>query len=412
LRCFASLHGFENNVHRRFSISHQHSEIVMKLAASLLVLLLAAPVAASILHAQCNDPAVLITGGVTSFDPGNATQTAELYDPKTDTFIQVGEMIDARVEHTATRLLDGSVLVVGGFALAGGSALASAELFDSATKTFRLAANMHEDRAGHAATRLPSGNVLISGGSSLPGTNPALSSAEIYNWRRGFFRRTGSMIVPRVGHNATLLTTGKVLVVDGDPTGGTAGELFDPATQSFTRTAGDMSAAHDTATGLVSGKVLVAGDTGLAGQPADLYDPVSDSFRLTHGLFPFAASATTATRLLNGRVLFTGGFAFRYESNGAFLYFPYGQGFGQRYSSLPSHEMSVPRVDHTATRLPNGKVLIAGGWACALGLICLDTGYQIFATAELYDPATQTFTPTNGLMTTPRYGHTATLICR
>jgi hypothetical protein len=220
------------------------------------------------------------------------------------------------------------------------------------------------------------------------------------------------MIVPRVGHNATLLTTGKVLVVDGDPTGGTAGELFDPATQSSTRTAGDMSAAHDTATGLVSGKVLVAGDTGLAGQPADLYDPVSDSFRLTHGLFPFAASATTATRLLNGRVLFTGGFAFRYESNGAFLYFPYGQGFGQRYSSLPSHEMSVPRVDHTATRLPNGKVLIAGGWACAPGLICLDTGYQIFATAELYDPATQTFTPTKGLMTTPRYGHTATLICR
>ncbi|MGZ6242591.1 MAG: kelch repeat-containing protein, partial [Candidatus Binataceae bacterium] len=71
-----------------------------------------------------------------------------------------------------------------------------------------------------------------------------------------------------------------------------------------------------------------------------------------------------------------------------------------------------PRVDHTATRLPNGKVLIAGGWACAPGLICLDTGYQVFATAELYDPATQTFTPTKGLMTTPRYGHTATLICR
>jgi len=385
----------------------------MKFAASLLVLLLAVPAAVSVLHAQCNDPAVLITGGVTSFDSGNATQTAELYDPETDNFIQVGEMIDARVEHTATRLLDGSVLVVGGFAVAGGSALASAELFDPATKTFRFAANMHEDRAEHAATRLPSGNVLVSGGISLPGITPALSSAEIYNWRRGYFRRTGSMIVPRVGHNATLLTTGKVLVVDGDPTGGTAGELFDPATQSFTRTAGDMSAAHDTATTLVSGKVLVAGDTGLTGQPADLYDPVSDSFRLTHGLFPFAASATAATRLLNGRVLFTGGFAFRYESDGAFLYFPYGQGFGQRYSSLPSHEMSVPRVDHTATRLPDGRVLIAGGWACAPpGIVCTDTGYQVFATAELYDPASQTFTPTKGLMTMPRYGHTATLICR
>ena len=127
----------------------------MKFAASLLVLLLAAPLAASILHAQCNDPAVLITGGVTSFDPGTATETAELYDPKTDTFIQVGEMNDARVEHTATRLLDGSVLGGRRFASAGGSALASAELFDPATKTFTIAANMHEDRAEHAATRLP-----------------------------------------------------------------------------------------------------------------------------------------------------------------------------------------------------------------------------------------------------------------
>ena len=176
--------------------------------------------------------------------------------------------------------------------------------------------------------------------------------------------------------------------------------------------AGDMSAAHDTATDWSMAKCWSPA-TPASPVSRPTHDPVSDSFRLTRGLFPFAASATTATRLLNGRVLFSGGFAFRYESDGAFLYFPYGQGFGQRYSSLPSHEMSVPRVNHTATRLPDGKVLIAGGWACAPpGVVCLNTDYRIFATAELCDPATQTFTPTKGLMTTPRYGHTATLIWR
>jgi len=64
--------------------------------------------------------------------------------------------------------------------------------------------------------------------------------------------------------------------------------------------------------------------------------------------------------------------------------------------------MTIPRAEHSATLLPNGKVLIAGGYSPAA------PGLTV-ATAELYDPSTGTFTPT-GRMTTARAGHSAVLL--
>ena len=62
--------------------------------------------------------------------------------------------------------------------------------------------------------------------------------------------------------------------------------------------------------------------------------------------------------------------------------------------------LGTARDVHTATLLPNGKVLVAGGF---------DDGFQALSSAELYDPATGTWTAT-GSLGTARYRHTATLL--
>jgi Galactose oxidase, central domain len=67
--------------------------------------------------------------------------------------------------------------------------------------------------------------------------------------------------------------------------------------------------------------------------------------------------------------------------------------------------MTVPRVSHTATLLPDGRVLIAGGYSGIAG----GSFAGASATAELYDPSTGTFTST-GQMSTPRFWHSAALL--
>ncbi len=67
----------------------------------------------------------------------------------------------------------------------------------------------------------------------------------------------------------------------------------------------------------------------------------------------------------------------------------------------PTSDMNVPRSGHTATLLLNGQVLISGG---------MERNGVYFKSAELYDPSTGKFTSTNRDMTTERVGHTATLL--
>jgi hypothetical protein len=119
----------------------------------------------------------------------------------------------------------------------------------------------------------------------------------------------------------------------------------------------------------------------------------------TTGQLTTARSAHTATLLPNGKVLVAGGWATLAGWpvwSSAELYDP------SMHTFALTGAMAVPRFEHTATLLPTGKVLIAGGSSVV-------NGNSSLASTELYDPSTGTFTAASN-MTTARFFHTATLL--
>jgi WD40 repeat protein len=331
------------------------------------------------------DNKVLVAYGSNSSSYTEATgyvglSSIEVYDPGTGTFTEiVGEDGAGIFGHTATLLPNGKILLAGGFVNSvwdyGGSASDNgASLYDSTTGVFSGTGNMTANRGDHTATLLANGKVLIAGGADQDPTGTGLASAELYDPSTGTFTQTGSMAVGRYLHTATLLQSGKVLIVGGAITSASdpvaTAEVYDPATGAFTMT-GAMATARErhTATLLADGRVLIAGGTTSAGTAdssptatVEIYDPSTGSFSVT-GSMAEARTFHTATLLPNGKVLVAGGD----ENSTAEVYDP-----ATGYFSITGG-MEIGRSGHTATLLPNGSVLVAGGGIFA-GL----------ASAELY----------------------------
>jgi hypothetical protein len=276
---------------------------------------------------------VLVTGGFSDAGRGPALISVELYDPVTGTWTATGDMMQARGGHTATLLPDGRLLVAGGIECCAnrvvGDRLASAELYDPITGTWTATEEMIQARDGHTATLLPDGRVLVAGG----GGGDRLSSAELYDPVTGTWAATGDMTEPYLGHTATLLLDGTVLVAGGDAPSG-------PGARAWPH--------------------------------AELYDPVTGTWDATHGMIT-PRLGHTATLLPDGRVLVSGGGVDGGPEsallNEAEVYFPVSGIW------VPIGDMIERRSGHMATLLPDGRVLVVGGYGSEL------------QSAELYGPA-------------------------
>jgi len=324
-----------------------------------------------------------------------------------------GSMVTPREGHTATLLLDGSVLVVGGFAGSSAASLASAELYDPVTATWAATGSMTATRIEHTATLLSDGRVLVAGGTPADFSALTFASAELYDPATGTWTATGDMTEPHLGHVATLLPDGRVLVAGGLELTGkhslsdryarvASAELYDPVTGTWTATRDMAQARHGhSATLLPNGLVLVAGGYDRHRLPsAELYDPVSGTWTPTGDMTePYGGH--TATLLPDGTVLVAGGDVPRgggaVGSAHAALYDP------ATGAWTAIGDMRTAPLGHTATLLPDGRVLVSGGKAYG------GPEAPRFDDAELYDPVTGTWTATAD-MTQARDSHTATLL--
>ncbi|MFH0899038.1 MAG: kelch repeat-containing protein [Pseudomonadota bacterium] len=120
---------------------------------------------------------VLVAGGCSIHNDLVALSSAELFDPMTNTWSEVASMTNARYYHTATLLSDGRVLIAGGYSFPDpnvsktGGFLSSAEVYDPEANTWSPAPSMNKQRLWHTATLLLDGRVIVVGGGYWSGNN-------------------------------------------------------------------------------------------------------------------------------------------------------------------------------------------------------------------------------------------------
>jgi hypothetical protein len=166
-----------------------------------------------------NDGRVLVAGGEDYNNNTTPTDSAQIYDPATNSWSDVAPLPLARYRHTATLLNNGMVLMTGGrddtdsFNTFVGFSIEYAAVYDPVNDIWNFGNIMSSQRAGHSATLLSDGTVLVAGGEDSSGNS--LSSAELYDPLGNSWSDAGSMASARYNHSALLLPNNMVLVTGG-----------------------------------------------------------------------------------------------------------------------------------------------------------------------------------------------------
>lgn len=300
---------------------------------------------------------VLLTGGCAQANCDAVQHSAELFDPGAGRYLAAGAMREARVSHAAAALADGRVLVTGGWT--GASVTNAVEVFDPAARRFQPAMSMATPRMDGAATTLADGRVLITGGAVR--TNQPTATTELFDPATGRMQPAGAMRTARAHHGAARLRDGRVLVVGGLTGRNVAtgmAEIYDPATGTFTPTGPlNQPRCKLAALPLPDGRVMViAGSTDCDDRrrlaTTEIWAPATGRFEagpsLQNARYKIAGAAAVLT---NGDVLIAG------NANDVESWTPGTPAFITLRGGLGG-ELSFS----TATALPDGRALIAGGY--------------------------------------------------
>lgn len=270
--------------------------------------------------------------------------------------------------------------------------------------TLETQANLLVPRSAHTATLLADGSVLVVGGL-------ASSQAERYFPENRTFTLAASLGAPRWHHSASFLPDGAVLIAGGERSPQTLDSALVFEGETFTSTPASMVSPRRRhgASVLADGRVLLSGGLPVSGsevvatESAETFDPATRRFRAA-GTMAVPRADHTATTLRDGRVLIVGG-----RNSTCFISCPirvwasaeiYDPATG---AFSPTGSLHLARFSHTATLLPDGRVLVAGGTTTDLPYT------DLVETVEVYDPAIGTFSEV-GRMLRPRSQHQATLL--
>jgi hypothetical protein len=214
--------------------------------------------------------------------------------------------------------------------------------------------------------------------------------------------------------------SGDVVLIGGWSSGNkstAAAEFFDPNTKKFSKTGSMAVSAGAGVAALVTmsaqSEILVAGGfggsskftkktvsqsiSGAATSNLQLFDPQTGTFGAAVNLLMPRLGAT-ATALVSGKVLIAGGGdSSGNPANTAEVYDP-----ATGMTAATANNMSSSRMFHTATLLNDGTVLLAGGATDNVG--------DLTATADIYDPSSNQFTPATGAMSIARAAHATVLL--
>ena len=339
-----------------------------------------------------DDGRVLVSGGWTGVADINEIHPfpivfSQIFDPDTNTWTLTDRIEPEESEgipgflvfSPATRLPDGRIasMALSEEAMSGGpdDVTSAIVVFDPETGEWMHLSDIPSNRIFTDIIALSSGDILVVGGldlkaiSSASATLDVVDIVESYNTDTGEWQTLGPMNEAAMEVSLVPLNDGRVMAVGGagefDTQLETArAEIFDPATGSWTLT-GDMNTprASVKTVALADGRVLATGGFGSHIQAfndsltSEIYDPETGEWAVT-GPMSVQRFRHTLTLLPDGRVLAVGG----EEQVGDYMLYSSTEIFDPQTNTWsPGPELSQPRSGHSATLMPDGSVLLAGG---------------------------------------------------